>query len=206
MTERIAVLGVDPSLRGLAYALVHSSFPNDPHEGVAKSNPAKDVRARVERYKAIVEPVVELARLHKPRVVLIENYAYGVNGFGVIDRAELGGVLRCSLAPHCEVMLEIGTSTLKKWAAGFGGGGKLPPGLTEQQRKQQLARRRKDSKNAVRKGLTALYGVSFEGADKDDQADAFALMKIGACLVGLDEPRNDAQREVLKGLRQKAAA
>ena len=200
------VLGIDPSLRGCAFALggVLGGTLGTLFEDVRKSNPAKDVNERVRRYRAIVDPLVEVARCGKPRLAVIESYAFGVQVFGLVDRAELGGILRDRLAPHCELILEVGTSAVKKWATGFGGGGKLPPGLTEQQRRQQLARRRKDSKTAVRNGIADLYGVRYEGDDADDQADAYALMRIGACLVGIDEPRTDAQREVVASLRRKS--
>lgn len=197
----ITVMGIDASLRGMAYALAGPELRL--LIGRSTSEPASGVRGRVQRYRSLVDPIVELARQHTPRLVLIESYAYGVQGSGVIDRAELGGILRDRLLPHCEMFVEPGTSQIKKFATGFGGGGALPKGLTEQQRKQQLAQRRKDSKGAVKTALEAMYGVRLRN---DDEADAFALLQMGLCLCGLEEPRADAQRDVVEALREKAQA
>ncbi len=201
MSERIAVLGIDSSLRGLACMLGVEGLPV--HEHWATSGTAPDVNARVRRYDELLEPVVELARQHKPRVALIEGYAYSRNDAGAKYIAEFGGILRRELSRHCGVLVEVGTSTLKKHATGKGGGGAYPKGLTDEQRQEQQRARRKAGKGAVAKALLAQYGRTF---DNDDLADAYVLLRIGMNLVGMSEPETQAQAQVLKGLRAKAAA
>lgn len=202
MTERIAVLGVDPSLRGLAAALHVEGLPV--HEHWQKSTPIEGLWGRALRNRTLVDPVAELARQARPRLVVVEGYSMGnFDQYGNLDRAELGGVLRDHLRPHAEMLIEVAPTSLKKFVTGFGGGGALPKELTPQQRRAQLAQRRKDSKGAVKRALEAEHGRVFKN---DDAADAFALLQIGLCLCGLAQPSTDAQREVLKGLRAKAAA
>jgi hypothetical protein len=45
--------------------------------------------------------------------------------------------------------------------------------------------------------LCANRTLSFCGDTTDDEADACVLAHIGACLIGREEPRNKAQRDVL---------
>lgn len=202
MTE-VSVIGVDPSLSGFAFAVgMHrpwSSWVLD-YEGRSQSKPCgASAAARVSRYRTLIEPRVEAARQRKPRVICVEGYAFGAVGRGIVDRAELGGILRDRLAPHCEFLLEVAPATLKKFCTGNGGGGRLAVGLAEQERARQLAQRRRDSKAAVMGALSARYGRTF---DTDDAADAFGLMLIGLALCGVIECETPEQRHVVQGLRE----
>lgn len=52
----------------------------------------------------------------------------------------------------------------------------------------------KGEKSFIVREVFKAYGLD---AGTDDEADACALAHIGACLTGTEEPRNQAQREVL---------
>lgn len=212
MSEHVAVMGVDPSLCGLGYALARGELPM--YEGWCGSEPVRSLRERIQRCRDLCEPVIDLARQAAPRVALIEDYAFGAGkGRGGVDarmiyRAELGGILRHELLKHCEMVLDVNVAVVKKWSTGRGNLGPYPKGLTEQQLRQQKAQRRKDSKGAVQRGLEDMYGRPYieDETGGDDMADAHTLARIALCLCGLDEPRTDAQREVVQALRARAEA
>lgn len=201
MSERVSVLGVDPSLRGMAYALAADGALVE--ERWEKSAPAEGVRARIARYRKLVDPIEDVARRYTPRVALVETYPYGMQGSAVVDLGELGGLLRDRLLQHCEHVLEVNVVHVKIFATGSAGGGALPKGLTPQQRREQLAQRRKDSKGAVKRALEGRYGRVFRN---DDAADAYALMRMGLCLVGLAEPMDDGERRAVAALRARSEA
>lgn len=201
MTERVAVAGIDPSLRGMALVLGVEGLPD--YELWKRSKPADGVRARIARYRALVDPIEEVLRQHKPRMALIETYPYGVSSKSVVDLGELGGILRDAVLRHCEHVLEVNVVHVKLFATGSTGGGAYPKGLTDEQREQMRAERRAESKHAVKTALEERYGITLRN---DDVADAFALKQMGACLVGLAEPLTDFEARVVDGLRAKAAA
>ena len=52
----------------------------------------------------------------------------------------------------------------------------------------------KGEKSLILREVFKAYGLN---ATTDDEADACVLAHIGACLIGREESRNQAQREVL---------
>jgi crossover junction endodeoxyribonuclease RuvC len=108
--------------------------------------------------------------------VLIEGYAFGASSSHVREIAELGGVIRYMLWYRHIRVIEVAPSALKKFVTGKGNA----------------------EKNVILREVFRRWG--FEAAD-DNEADAFALGKIGMCLLGIDQPTTDAQREVLAALR-----
>ena len=54
--------------------------------------------------------------------------------------------------------------------------------------------------NGISAPLRPEYSAYGLDAGTDDEADACVLAHIGACLIGREEPRNKAQREVLTTL------
>lgn len=172
-----AVMGIDPSLAGFAYAIaVESGNELQIHEALLKTKPSgDDVRARVDRYRLIVEPTIAAVRSLGVGLCVIEGYSFGSAGGKVSghahDRAELGGILRNALVDVCRVV-EVAPSSLKKYATGKGNADKAE----------------------VISALSRRYGRTFKS---DDAADAFALLQIGLCLVGTASPENRAQQEVI---------
>jgi Holliday junction resolvasome RuvABC endonuclease subunit len=205
MTERIAVLGVDPSLTGLGFSLgVYSAagvalLPE--YDGWVATDTATSPRDRVARYRRLSDEVVELARQHKPRVVVFEGHNAAMTFGRAFDRAEARSVLYERIEPHCDQMLEALPSQLQKFVTGRGGHGAYPKGLSKQQLAEQKRLRRKLTKGAVKKAMEERFGIALLN---DDVGDARALLCIGLCLCELAEPETHAQREVVETLREKA--
>jgi len=93
--------------------------------------------------------------------------------------AELNGIIKFWLWRRRIPYVLVAPSTLKKFILGKGKG-----------EKSFILRE-------VSKEPPRGYGLD---ASTDDEADACVLAHIGACLVGVEEPRNQAQREVLFSL------
>lgn len=182
-SRTLAVLAIDPSLAGTAYAFARPGRPVELER--IKTSPASSVRARLARYEQISTPIVEVARLHEPVLCLIEGYSFASAGGQVSgrahDRAELGGVLRWRLRDHVREFVEVAPSTLKKFTTGKGNA-KKPEVVS-------VASRR--------------WNQTFR---TDDEADAYALCMLGLALVGAVIPDNKAQREVVEKLRVKLEA
>ena len=177
-----AVLGCDPSLGGFAYALAINGEVT--LERRIKSKPAESVRGRIDRYIGIVRQIVEDVRGCEIGTCMIEGYSFGspkAGGRGAIDRAELGGILRLKLLPHCGEIIEVPPTTLKKFACGRGNA----------------------DKSEVVSALARRFDRHFT---TDDQADAFGLVEMALCFSGWREPVNKAQAEVIANMRKKILA
>jgi len=174
------ILAVDPSLAGTAYALALPGLPVL-CERVKTKPSGPSVFARVDRYRAITDPIVDLARQHEPALCLIEGYSFGSAGGKVAgrahDRAELGGVLRWRLRSRVAAFVEVAPSTLKKFACGRGNAPKAE----------------------VVSAASRRWGRTFAS---DDEADAYCLMMLGLVLVGRASADNKAQAEVVAMLRK----
>ncbi len=173
------VLAIDASLSGFAIALHIPGMPLFERE--LKTSPATSVRARIERYMKLADPAVELARQHQPALCVIEGYSFGSQDRGLRDIAELGGILRLKLLPHCDAVIECAPASLKKFATGKGNG----------------------KKAAVVSALAKRYDREFR---TDNQADAFGLLQLGLCMLGCVEPDNQAQREAVAKVREQMEA
>jgi len=171
-----AVLGIDPSLSGFAYALTTPAL-DEPMLDRLRSKPAMSVRGRMDRYDLLTRPVYQLVREFRPALTLIEGYAFAVAGTqrGQSDRAELGGILRWRL-DRWTTIVEVPPSTLKKFGTGKGNA----------------------KKAEVVSAVSRRYDRNFK---TDDEADAWVLMELGRCLLGQTEPETKAQREALDKLR-----
>ncbi len=170
------VLGIDPSLGGFAVSLAK---PNaTPYLRRIKTNPARSVRERNARYRLIVDEVVEFARQTNP-LVIIEGYSFGSaegrEQVGHMDRAELRGVLYDRLLPHCEDIHEVAPASLKKFGASNG----------------------RASKDEMKLALEQRYGRVFRN---HDEADAWACMQVGLCIVRACDPETREQAEVVRGV------
>ncbi len=182
--QQHAVMGIDPSLTGLAACVALPGLPlYEIHKG---SKPASSVRGRVARFDALAAPVLELARVHQPELVLLEGYSFGSKGRGTIDRAEFGGILRRglvrALSPSA-CIVEVSPKSLKMFGADNGNADKAE----------------------MMRVLESVYGRKFRN---DDQADAFALVMLGMAALGMSAPHTKKQRTVTLSVVQliKAAA
>lgn len=176
-------MGIDASLGGFAFCVL-CRYPHHAVEQQLKSKPADTVAGRIARYRSLVLPTLVAVHEHQPRIVVIEGYSHGSQGRATLDLAELGGILRMSLleaVPSGCQIVECAPATLKKFAAGKGNA----------------------DKSEVVSALSRRYDRTFKS---NDQADAFALAVIGQCLLGVEQPENQAQRDAVKTLQAKMAA
>lgn len=195
----IAVMGIDPSLTGFCSALAVEGQPVRVVRSTSKSlgkNPQPWSRLR--RYHGLVCDTCVLAQQWVPRLVLVEGPSFAsvirsndgdarpLPQRGHHDRAELRAVLYMELSGWVGDLVEVAPTTVKLFAAGKGNA----------------------SKGAVKKGVAALYGRSF---DTDDEADAYALTMLALAVAGHGVARTRAQLKAVDTVRsllaaQKAAA
>jgi len=137
-----------------------------------KTKPAdweKTIEGRMARYDNIAEAVAGLARKHYPERLLIEDYAYNAKGSGV-TLGEFGGVLRKAIVGYFDDAVEVPPSVIKKFVTGKGNAGKP----------------------AVVSAVATRYGLAVA---TDNEADAFALAKLGAVVAGYEQAQTKFQRE-----------
>lgn len=175
---RRAVIGLDASLTCFGMCTISAEG------GVYLKHWGTDtegtVRERVGRLRRMAIPAAEACKRHAPYLVLIEGPAFGSKGKGSIERYMARGVLLDKIEGFPDYIVEVPPSTLKKFATGKGA----------------------CDKALVVSELSTRYRQSFE---VDDEADAFALAKIGAVVAGYDQPQTKFQEEaaaVVKALLQ----
>jgi len=125
------------------------------------------------RIDFILAKVAEL--IHEGDFVVIENNAFNAMGSAKSKLAELNGIVKFWLWRRGIQYVLVAPTTLKKFILGAG----------------------KGEKSFIIREVFKAYGLD---AGTDDEADACVLAHIGACLIGREEPRNKAQRDVLTTL------
>lgn len=167
------VIGIDPSLGGLAVC-IYSPGEFFRVKVFACTAAAKCVHRRIARYDKLATQVGHfIGAAAQPEAIFIEGYSYGsVNKSEQL--AEFGGILRRELLGHVECVTEIAPSTLKKFALGTGKACK--------------------GKGPVCAALTKRYDVVF---DTDDEFDAYAAAKLGACCLRWEEPETVPQHQAV---------
>jgi len=128
----------------------------------------------MERIDFILARVAGL--VHEGDLVVVENNAFHALGSAKSKLAELNGIVKFWLWRRQIPYVLVAPTTLKKFILGSG----------------------KGEKSFIVREVYRAYGLE---AGTDDEADACVLAHIGACLVGREEPRNQAQRDVLFTLR-----
>jgi crossover junction endodeoxyribonuclease RuvC len=171
---RGCVISCDPSLTGCAFA---TSDGIDLTERELTSKPAKHISGTLARFRELADPIVAEAATKRPRLFVVEGQSFGSKGGAAFDRAGFRWMLYDRIAPHVGQIVEVPPTTLKKHAAGKGSADKA----------------------AVASALAHRYSRSFAS---DNQADAFGLLQIGLQLLGLRDPANQAQRDVLATVRK----
>jgi Holliday junction resolvasome RuvABC endonuclease subunit len=125
-----------------------------------------------QNFKILVRRFQRRTPVHEGDLVIIENNAFNAIGRAKSVLAELNGIVKFWLWRRKIEYVLVAPSTLKKFVLGKG----------------------KGEKSFVVREVFKAYGLD---AGTDDEADACVLAHIGACLIGAEEPRNIAQREVL---------
>lgn len=176
-------VGLDPSLTGFGFAVVASE-----RQDVFSEQFRSYEDTRLFTTKATGPERLHLARLwfesrlHDvresfgvPDVVLLENYAFDAK-WGREALAELGGIVRetlwCRYHGTGTKVFVVAPSTLKKWATGSGSA----------------------KKDQVLKAVYKRWGFD---ADTSDEADAYALAKLGEAIVSGIVPQHAYEREVI---------
>lgn len=175
------MLGVDPSLSGLALCLLRGDGLHFSNTLSSKPPTVKSLRNRMARYGFLADRVLEwMGDKRWPRLILLEGYSYGSKGSSVLSLAEFGAVLRLKLMSsalsHGSVVVEVPPSVLKKFATGKGNA----------------------NKTLVVSSLSKRYGLNFQD---DNQADAYGLARLGLVVLGLKGPENQAQESSAEVVR-----
>lgn len=174
------VIGIDPSLVCTSIA---TCCDGDVlmHRATSKSAKDDSCLARLKRYEGLVSQVVDVVMATKalsgdvPCRIFIEGYSFG-SKFARETLGEFGGLLRFYLLDHDPELVEVPPTTLKKFATGKGNA-----------KKEQVMQ-------------SVLKNWGYESASNDD-ADAYALCRLGMCVCGLDEPKNVVQRAVVAQMK-----
>jgi crossover junction endodeoxyribonuclease RuvC len=176
------IAGIDPSLT--CTALVCGAGPDDyMHATFGRGSMGTSVADRTRRYEITVDEIMRCLEPLQPTHVFIEGYAFGVKQQSHIHSiAEFGGILRWHLTDMKSLafpaaVVEVAPSTLKKFACGKG----VAP------------------KDLVCANLTQRYGVMFGSAD---EFEAFALYRLGRCVVGIEKSANQKQEEAVEKVRR----
>jgi crossover junction endodeoxyribonuclease RuvC len=167
----LPVCGIDPSLTSTGICLGTNEAPN-----VLASRGSKKlgdtVLDRVKRYEKLIADILSVLEAHRPKLILIEEYAYSKNMGGQMYLGEFGGLLRFHLVDYTPHVIEVTASGLKKFATGKGN----------------------SPKDVVMAHLAKDTGRLFTN---NDEADSFVLYQMALCIVGRQKPRNEAQREAV---------
>ena len=170
------VMGIDPSLTSTGVIVLDSRGEIVAKERITSKPSGPLVSSRMRRCQDIFNAVINVANIWQPSVITIEGYSLGSNMPGMVDRVELGGLLRYMLIAHGHRLVEVAPTTLKKWATGKGawpGGGKTP----------------------LIVAMTSRYRVEL---GTDDEYDAYALARMALQIAEHDEPQNQHQREAIE--------
>ncbi len=168
------IMAIDPSLGGFCIAIEGPTVPLVFKEiKTTAKDWGNDVVGRIGRYKRIVRVAVDYARACLPVLVLIEGYSYHSRGRGILSLAELGGILRYELLGVGDKTVEVPPAVLKKFAA----------------------RKGNASKTLVVQQLAKRYDMMFSS---DNEADAYALLRLGFVVTGYSEAKTRFEKEAVE--------
>lgn len=167
----LPVCGIDPSLTSTGICL-----GTDPEKFSIECRGSKKrgetVIDRIQRYEGLIGLILATLEKARPKLILIEEYAYSKNMGGQMYLGEFGGLLRYHLIDYTPHVIEVTASCLKKFATGKGN----------------------SPKDVVMAHLAKDTGRLFTN---NDEADSFVLFQMALCIVGRQKPRNEAQREAV---------
>lgn len=170
------IVGIDPSLTATAVCPYSLSRADQPRINVFSSKPAVGLRNRIARYNTLADQVLAVVLLARPHAVFIEGPSFGSRGNATLNLAEYRGVLSAALINAKQTVYEIPPSTLKLFITGKGNA----------------------NKTAMITACVKRYGVTYE---TDDEYDAYGLCRLGACVLGLEQPTNAAQTRAIEKLK-----
>ena len=178
------MVGIDPSLTSTG--IVAGSGPDDFGAWLCKSRKLGDTVAdRFRRYSQLLDEVEGvLVELQPIDAVFIEGYAFAANGRAVYT-GEYGGQLRALVYQYAEKLVEVAPTTLKRFATGRG----------------QF--RKGEGKAPMVAAVLERWGYE---SHCDDDADAFALWRLGLCCEGLAEAVTSEQHEAVYAVRNPRTA
>lgn len=168
------VMGIDPSLTSTAVVILDEPGEIVRCDRIVSKPCGPLVSDRIHRYEGIVQAV--FSSEYNPAIVCIEGYSMGSHTRGVIDRVELGALLRQRLVLGGYLAYEVPPTTLKKWATGKGSGDKTP----------------------LIVAMTYRYGVRLEC---DDEYDAYALARMAHQIAAYSVSDNSKQKDAIDVVR-----
>jgi len=171
MLNMHAIAAIDPSLTSTG--LCWGTDADDFQVTCCSSKPiGKTVLDRVKRYEDLTSRILGILEPCRPRLILIEEYAYSKNMGGQMYLGEFGGILRLHICDYTPHVIEVTASCLKKFATGKGNA----------------------PKDIVMAHVQKQWGQIFRN---NDEADAFCLYQMALCIAGRQKPANQAQREAV---------
>lgn len=176
------IVGIDPSLTCTSVAI--SLDGGDPVISRVVSKPPRDgsCAARMARIEGLVAGVMATIEHAKSGGIqgvgiFVEGYSMGSKYGQPAYRHEYGGLLRFYLLDHDPALNEVPPTTLKKFATGKGNA----------------------PKEFVMQSVLKHWG--YESASNDD-ADAYALCRLGMYVCNFGYPLNAVQRAVVEQLKK----
>lgn len=178
------IIGLDLSICNTGWSIIDSKGKYI-NSGTIKTEAAKKTGiCSIQRLYYIKQQLDFVISKYKPKIAVIENYAYGVKkSKSVFQIGELGGVIRFLLFIRKINFFVCSPLSLKKYATGKGSG----------------------KKNVIIKGVFKKYGMEFK---TDDEVDAFVLGKIGYGICKYKKEKNglkEYEKEVIKVILENAA-
>ncbi len=159
------VMGIDPSLTSTGFVVLR--------DGQLLEHAAFHTRTTGPvRLLEIQDQMLARIRDHRPELVAIEGYAFGVRGGAAFSLGELGGVLRVGMHLRSAKWIEVAPSQVKKFATGKGVAEKDQMLLTVFKR----------------------WGIEFK---THDEADAYVLAQIARAAVEGSDGLTQFQKEVV---------
>lgn len=169
------IVGIDPSIS--CTGLASGTSGEDVEVVSFSSQPCPNtVPHRMARFERLVGQMNDHLDGRSVGLILIEGYALGAKG-QQHKLAEFGGLLRWNMLDHCQRVLEVPPSVLKRFATGKGNA----------------------KKDLVMAHVAQRWGRLFENSD---QADAFVLFRLGLVLSGVMEAENEHQRESVRKVEE----
>jgi len=167
----LPIAAIDPSLTSTGVCV--GTTNDDLQINCVGSKPrGKTVLDRIRRYEGLIAGILAHVDAVRPRLILIEEYAYSKNMGAQMYLGEFGGLLRYHLVDYTPHVIEVTASCLKKFATGKGNA----------------------PKDVVMAHVAQRYGRLF---NNNDEADAFVLFQMALCIAGRQEPATIPQREAV---------
>ena len=169
-----SVAGIDPSISCTGLAVIQNDGQHVTHSYRSIKGETFDggVSDRYDRYQTIVEPLMAALGIWKPKLVLIEDYAYKAGnkqGYNYLIELcwEVRSWLACADWPVR--IVEVPIHSIKQFACGSA----------------STRGPNKIDANQVRLACLQNWNV---GIGTEDEAIAYACARMGACIEGIFEP------------------